>query len=120
MIAKKLERLRRPLIAATAIAALLQWAVVLERSWAAVWAWYKFFGHGGGGHIVVGQTTQVVFILGSAVVAGIGYLLFKAESKITDSGIWKRLARFAWSSVTVCILFWIVLLVSPLVRFWPD
>jgi len=37
-----------------AIAAALQWSVVLERTWAAVWAWYKFAGYGGGGHIVVG------------------------------------------------------------------
>src|SRR6266702_1887908 len=35
------------MIAATAV---LQWRIVLERSWAAAWAWYKFVEYGGGGH----------------------------------------------------------------------
>jgi len=38
---------RRLLIGIIAIAAILQWSVVIERAWAAVWAWYKFAGYGG-------------------------------------------------------------------------
>ena len=58
--------LRRVAIACVGVVAILQWAIVLERSVAAVWAWYKFVGYGGGGHISLGQTTPMVFCVGSA------------------------------------------------------
>src|SRR5258705_12202359 len=67
--AMRTRRLRHFFIGVVAIAAALQWSVVLERSWAAVWAWYKFTGYGAGGHIVVGRPVQVVFLLGSCVFA---------------------------------------------------
>jgi len=119
-MAKELEnfRLRRFLIALVAAAALLQWAVVLERTSAAVWAWYKFFGYGGGGHIVVGRTTQIMFVLGSCLVAAVGYALFRAESRGGGSRLWRGVSRFGWLSITVCTLCWIALLVSPLVKFY--
>jgi hypothetical protein len=110
------EHFRRFLIALIATAALLQWSVVLERTWAAAWAWYKFDGYGGGGHIVVGRTTQIVFLLGSGVLAAVGYALFRAEST-GGSGLWRGVSRFGWLSITLCTLFWIALLVSPLVTF---
>jgi hypothetical protein len=114
-LTKKLERLRRFLIAIVAIAAVLQWVVVLERLLAAVWAWYKFVGYGGRGHIVVSPRTQAVLLFGSGVVAALGYVLFKVESHSTGSNVWRRLAWFGWSSIAVCILFWTALLLSPLV-----
>jgi len=114
-MAKELEHFRRFLIALIGTAALLQWAVVLERTWAAAWAWYKFVGYGGGGHIVVGRTTQIVFLLGSGVLAAVGYALSRAESG--GSGLWRGVSRFGWLSITVCTLLWIALLVSRLVTF---
>src|SRR5258706_130517 len=114
-VTNKFERLRRFLIAIVAVAAVLQWAVVLERLLAAVWAWYKFVGYGGGGHIVVSQRTQAVFLFGSGVVAALGYVLFKVESRSTGSRVWRSLAWFGWSTTTVCVLFWIAFLLSPLV-----
>ena len=116
-MAKEVEPLRRLLIAMIATAAVLQWAIVLERASAAVWAWYKFVGYGGGGHIVVGRMTQVLFLLGSVALAGTGCALSKAESSGAGSMVWRNLAQFGWSSITVCIGFWIILLVSPLVTF---
>lgn len=116
-MARELEYFRRFLIAVIAAGAVLQWAVVLERASAAVWAWYKFSGFGGGGHIVVGRTPQVVFLLGSVVIAALGYGLSSAEASGGDSGLWRGVARFGWLSITVCTLFWIALLVSPLVTF---
>jgi hypothetical protein len=110
------RRLRHFFIGVVAIAAALQWSVVLERSWAAVWAWYKFTGYGAGGHIVVGRPVQVVFLLGSCVFACIGYTLSKAELTAVRAGFWGKLARLAWSSIAVCTLLWFVLLLTPLVK----
>jgi hypothetical protein len=117
VMAKELEHLRRFLTALIATGAVLQWAVVLQRTWAAVWAWYKFFGYGGGGHIVVGRTTQIMFLLGSGVLAAVGYALSRAESSGGGSALWRGVSRFGWLSITVCTLFWIALLVSPMVAF---
>lgn len=111
------ENFRRFCIAIVVAASLLQWAVVLERASAAIWAWYKFFGYGGGGHIVVGLTTQIIFVLASCLVAGAGYALFKAESSGGNSRLWRGVSRFGWMSIAICTVFWIVLLVSPLARF---
>ena len=110
-------RLRHLSIGVVAIAAALQWCVVLDRSWAAAWAWYKFAGYGGGGHIVVGLPVQVVFLLGSCVLACIGYALSRAELAAVGAGVWETFARLAWSSIAVCTLLWFVLLLTPLVMF---
>ena len=98
-------------------AAALQWTVVLERTWAAVWAWYKFAGYGDGGHIVVTPFVQVVFLVGSCVLVCIGYALYRAEARAAGAGVWEKLARLAWSSIAVCTLFWFFLLLTPLVAF---
>jgi hypothetical protein len=111
------ELTRRALIVTTAVGAVLQWAVVLERTSAAVWAQWKFSGYGGGGHIVVGQSTQVAFLLGSGVLAAVGYSLWRAEKIVGGSRFWCGVSRLAWLSILVCTVFWIALLVSPLVSF---
>jgi len=118
-MAKELENFRRVLIVVVLATALLQWALVLERTSAAVWAWHKFFGYGGDGHIVVGRTTQIMFLLGSCLVAALGYTLFRAESKGGGLPVWRGLSRVGWLSITVCTLCWIALLVSPLAKFYP-
>ena len=116
--AMRTRPLRRFFIGVVAIAAALQWSVVLDRSWAAVWAWYKFAGYdGGGGHIVVARPVQVVFLLGSCVLGCIGYALSRAELTAVGAGIWDKFARLAWSSIAVCTLIWFVLLMTPLVTF---
>ena len=110
---------RHSFIGVVAAAAALQWSVVLERTWAAVWALYKFAGYGGGGHIVVDRPVQVVFFLGSCALAGLGYVLSRAEALAVGSGVWEKLARVACSSIALCSLFWFALLLTPLVAFTP-
>ena len=114
---RQLEYIRRFFIAAIAVAAVLQWTVVLERTWAALWAWYKFWGYGGGGHIAVGVVTQGVFFLGSAALAALGYALCRAESKGGGSRLWHSVSKFGWMSITACTLLWLALLLSPLATF---
>ncbi len=108
---------RHALIVTTAFGAALQWAVVLERTWAAFWAWWKFSGYGGGGHIVVGQSTQLAFLAGSGVLAAVAYWLWRTEKTEDSSRFFRSVSRLASLSMLVCTLFWIGLLVSPLVRF---
>ena len=112
--------LHRLLVPIVAVASVLQWVVVLERAWAAVWAWYKFAGYGGGGRIDVGATTQALFLGGSATVAFVAYAVWKAERADAPSGPWARLAWLSYASIVVCTLFWVALLASPLVAFSRD
>jgi hypothetical protein len=109
---RTLLHFRHFFIGVVAIAAALQWSVVVERTWAAIWACYKFAGYGGGGHIVVGRRLQALFLLGSCVLASIGCALSRAEGKAVGAGVWERLARLAWSSIAVYSLFWFVLLLT--------
>lgn len=104
-------------IGVIAVAATLQWSVVLERTCAAFWAWYKFAGYGGGGHIVVARPIQVIFLLGSCALACFGYALSRAEVQAAGAGVWEKVARLAWSSIALCSLFWFALLLTPLVAF---
>jgi hypothetical protein len=116
-MARRVERLRRFFIIVIIAAACAQWAIVLERATAAAWTWYKFVGYGGGGHIVVGRTIQVIFILGSAALAAVGHWLWKVESRADSSTLWLKSAQLGWTSIAVCTLFWIILLATPLVIF---
>jgi hypothetical protein len=70
----------------------LEWSVVLDRVCAALWAWYKFVGYGGGGHVVVGRNTQVAFFLLSLLLATVGYFLSKAEMGGASS-VWSFVAQ---------------------------
>ena len=112
------SNLRRALIGAIAIAAVLQWAVVVERSLAAIWAWYKFWGYGDHGYIDVGRRTQVLFLFGSCAMASIAYGLGRIERKGVGLKAWRRIAAFGWMSITICTLCWMGLLLSPLARFY--
>jgi hypothetical protein len=101
-----------------ATVAILEWTVVVDRASAAVWAWYKFVGYGGGGRVVVGRNTQMVFFLLSTVLAILGYLLSKAEFG-GGSKVWSGIAQFGCLAIVVCAIFWGAFLVSPLVTFQP-
>jgi len=112
------QSLRRLLILTVATVAILEWSVVIDRVCAAVWAWYKFVGYGGGGHVVVGRNTQVAFFLLSAVLAIVGYLLSKAEMG-SASKVWSSVAQIGWLAIVVCVIFWNAFLATPLVTFHP-
>jgi hypothetical protein len=114
-----LESLRRFIFLLIAAVAILEWTVVINRVWAAVWAWYKFVGYGGGGHVVVGRNTQMVFYILSTALASLGYLLSKAELG-GASKVWKGVAQFGWLAILVCAIFWGVFLLTPLVTFQPS
>jgi hypothetical protein len=109
---------RRFLIVLVVIAAILQWIVVLERVYAAVWAWYKYAGYGGGGHIVVGFPAQAVLFSGAGGLAVLGYFLSNIEGA-RGSKAWRVVARFGWLAITVCTALWAALLASPLVAIHP-
>ena len=107
---------RRSLVVVVAIAAVSQWVLVVERAAAAVWAYYKYAGYGGGGHIAVGAPTQTVFFLGAGGLAVLGYYLARIESA-RGSVVWRGIARLGWLAITLCTALWAALLASPLVVF---
>jgi hypothetical protein len=74
-----LNTYRRFLITMISIAAVLQWAVVLEKAFVAAWMWYLYATFAG--HLTLGRT-HLLFILGSGAAAATGYALFKAESSL--------------------------------------
>ena len=98
--------------------AAIQWSVLLERTWAVIWGWYKFYGYGGGGQITVGTSAQILFYLISCVTALIGLLLSRI-STYDDKGLCcqKRLSRFGAYTLVTGIIFWTLILISPLVTF---
>lgn len=108
---------RRGVVLAIGILSIFQWEVVLERAFAAIWAWDKFFGYGNKGCIIVGKTTQLIFLLGSSSISVVGYVLYRVEVKDSKPKFWGNLSRFVWISITICTLLWIIFLVSPLVKF---
>jgi len=99
------------------IAAVVQWAVLLERTLAVVWEWYKFHGYGGS-QITVGKNTQVLFYLLSSLTALIG-LIFSRQAG--DAGaselIRRKVSRISVLAIVIGMLFWTVILLSPLVTF---
>jgi hypothetical protein len=118
-VANFLKSLRRFIILTIAAVAILEWTVVIDRVCAAVWAWYKFVGFGGGGHVVVGRKTQMVFYILSIVLAIGGYLLSKAELS-GASHAWRGVAQFGWLAIVVCAIFWSMFLLTPWVTFQPS
>ncbi len=110
--------LRRLLILTVAIVAVLEWSVVLDRVCAALWAWCKFVGYGGGGHVVVGRNTQEAFFLLSVLLATVGYFLSKAEMG-SSSRVWSSVAQLGWLAIVVCVIFWSAFLATPFISFHP-
>lgn len=99
------------------IAALAQWSLLLERTWAAIWAWYKFYGYGGGGHITVGKNTQILFYILSIILALVGLMLSHQSNNYIASRVRKKLIRLGSFALVLGTLFWTVILMSPFVMF---
>ncbi len=106
---------RRLLISMVALAACLQWCLVLQQSWAALWAWYRYVGFGGGGYQALSRNMQVLFLTGSGGAGLVGYFLWRSIPPGSSHG-WELAARTGWRSIAVGSLIWIIVLVSPLVR----
>ncbi len=100
-----------------AFAATAQWVVLVERTWALIWDWYKF--NEFSGHITVGKETQIMFYLASFLAASIGIVLsrFNANRKDMKAGISERLCRLGAASLLLGIVYWTAILVSPLASF---
>ncbi|MGR8980507.1 MAG: hypothetical protein ACU84H_10510 [Gammaproteobacteria bacterium] len=100
------------------VVAVAQWVVLLERASAGVWEWYKFYGYVGGGRITVGLSTQVLFYLLSSVVAFVGLLLsHMSNDDDAISRIRKKFSRLGALSLVIGMIFWTLILISPLVVF---
>ena len=99
------------------IATIVQWIILVERSWAAVWGWYKFQGYGGGGQITVGKSSQLLFYLLSITVAAVALILSGREDNNKTARICKKIARIALTGLVVGMIYWTIMLASPLVSF---
>lgn len=98
---------------AVVVAAIAQWAVLLDRGWDVAWQWYKFVGYGGGGYSTVGAPTQVVFFVLSTSLAVAGFVLSRhAENRAA------RLASKGGAiSLVVGMIAWSAVLMSPATMF---
>lgn len=105
--------IRSGAVATLVLIALLQWVVVLERCWAALWQWYKFAGYGDGGYITVGLFTQIAFFVVSIVIASVGFVL----SHYAENAFLAVTSKLAAISLLAGILVWAGVLVSPLAVF---
>ena len=115
-MASSMARQSRIIFVVMAIfAAMLQWIILLERLIAAIWGWYKFHGYGGGGQITVAKSTQVVFYLISSVLLLASVLLSRRTANDVNEQWLTRAARFVSYSFAAGIVFWSLMLVSPLV-----
>ena len=111
-----IARMSRIIFVVVAIfAAMFQWSILLERLIAAIWGWYKFQGYGGGGQITVAKSTQVMFYLFSSVLLLASVLLSRRTVDDVHEQWVVRAARFVSYSFAAGIVFWSLMLASPLV-----
>lgn len=115
-----MQFIRRTVVVAIGVAAILQWGVVVERVFVTAWTWYKFLGYGSEKYTVAGQTTQTIFLIGSFLVSCLGYVAYRVEVKYEKMSFWRWLSKVAWMSVAICTLIWICFLASPLIKFYKD
>lgn len=100
------------------LAATTQWIVLVERTWAIVWDWYKFDEFSG--HITVGKETQIIFYLGSFFAASIGVVLsrfYANRRKDLKTGVSEKLCHLGAASILLGVVYWTAILVSPLASF---
>jgi len=96
------------------VAACIQCYLLLDRIVAAVWVWYKFRDQSGNGHIMLSQETSIWFVLISVglLVGGIG--LFHENSSCRG-----RTIKFSKWIIFLNLLFYIILMFSPLKKWRP-
>jgi len=95
-----------------------QWLVILERAWACIWEWYKFYGYDGDRGITVGVSTQVLFYSLSSGIALVG-LFISRKSNDDDRRLrfQKKMSRFGAIAIVMGMIFWTLILISPFVTF---
>jgi hypothetical protein len=100
---------RKAAICFVAVAGIFQWSVILERTSAALWSWYKFSApYGVGGHITVGWRAQIAFYLCSLA------LILLAVLVKPEQGRWKIASKYSTILLVAGMLAWTVMLLSPL------
>jgi len=69
--------------------------------------------YGGGGQIIVGRYTQMMFYVLTVALIGIAGLIFR-----TDKGSWQaRVARYECGALLIALVAWSIVLASSLVVF---
>jgi hypothetical protein len=97
--------------------AAIQWLVILERVWACIWEWYKFYGYDGDRGITVGVGTQILFYLLSSGFASAGLLMSRIPPDTLKLKFQRKLNRFSAISLLSGMTLWTLILISPLVTF---
>lgn len=103
--------MKRISILLIALAATFQWCILLERFFAAIWGLYKFWGYGGEGQITVAISSQVIFYLLSVALSFVSYFLWRG---FDGDRIFKVLAKYSTAALIGGMIFWTVVLMSPL------
>lgn len=102
----------------TIASALFQWAIIGERSWAALWAWYKFYGYDGASPISVNGETQLLFFSGSIAIALLALTVLRHSHSLEPQSVSQKFITFGyWAgyAIIVGLIWWLILLASPLI-----
>lgn len=116
-VGEKFYLLQGTFVLATLAVALGQWAVILERTFAAAWQWYKFQGYGDPGYITVGGVSQLIFYFLSATSAWVGFTAPRMQASKSSLPIIKKIGNVSAVTLIVGMIFWAGMLMSPLVKF---
>jgi len=100
--------------ASIATAAIAQWLVLGERIGAAIWAFYKFWGYGGGGAISVNLNTQVIFFILSTMLSLTALALSRSNGFRAGHLVFSILTTYSARSLGFGMLLWTLVLLSPL------
>ena len=96
------------------LAAFVQLSIILERTVAAGWAWYAFSGYGKPSPVTVHFSSQVIFLVVSAFAFLVGLLSYRASGS-SLSALVRSTFRYSIIAIFLGIIWWSVLLVTPLV-----
>jgi hypothetical protein len=94
-----------------AVALFAQYLAVIERTSAAVWNWYKFWGYGGYEPLVVGRQAQLMFYVVSAAFTALSLFLEHNSKEFWFT----RIARWQFRSFIAALVIWTAVLASPLI-----
>lgn len=102
----------------TIVSAIFQWLIIIERSYAAVWAWYKFYGYSPANPISVNEETQILFFVGSIAIALLALTTLRRGRLLEHERISRKFLVFGhWAGRAIIFgsIWWAILLASPLV-----